>query len=363
MLAGLPVLTLEPEEWHKQRLLEPKHVEGRLTEYFRQRGYCGVRVVASAAADQLTANLEAAAEETRRIRLKRVYEVCLETSDGQTETRFVLAKSVGWGWLSYHAFLVGQHLAGFVPPMLGLRDGILYTQWLPQSAENDPACEDCDARIQTTARYVAARTRFLGVGKVSADFGRNSQHEGFSLLSKVLSKAYGGVAIAGLRRPRVLRRLADMPCALPTLIDGRMRRCEWIKGPAGILKTDFEHHGLGKNELNVTDPAYDLAEAIFHLDLSPEEERTLVGCYAKESGDAGVGQRLFLYKLLAGVWAMTSALKSLVYQPQLDPSAARLSRAIRALLAFSDGPGGAPLRRVVSATVAALAGFGCGPGH
>src|SRR5260370_40817031 len=66
------------------------------------------------------------------IRLKRVYEVHLRDAGGQNEIRYVLAKSVGGGWLGYHAFQTGQAIAEFVPPLLGLRDGILYTEWLPQ---------------------------------------------------------------------------------------------------------------------------------------------------------------------------------------------------------------------------------------
>jgi len=49
--------------------------------------------------------------------LKRVYECALKNSDGNCETRYVLAEC--WlGWLSYHASLP-QSLQGFVPPMLG----------------------------------------------------------------------------------------------------------------------------------------------------------------------------------------------------------------------------------------------------
>lgn len=79
----------------------------------------------------------------------------------------------------------------------------------------------------------------------------------------------------------------------------------------GPLKTDYEHHGMGKNELNVVDPAYDLAEAVLHLGLSAEEEDRLLGLYVAATADAGVGSRLFLNKLLAGSWAKASALKYL----------------------------------------------------
>ncbi len=316
-LANLRILQLPPEEWHKQRLLEPKAVEGRLAEYYRGRGYGDARVVSSPAADRFNAWVRDSAKETRRARIKCVYEVHLETADGQTETRFVLAKGVGWGYLSYHALIAGHRLAGFVPPVLGLRDGILYTEWVPEPSDVGSCEEERRQWVETAASYVAARARALRLRKDPCPaLGLNPQHEAFELLEKVLSRAYGKAAVVNLMRPRVRHRLASSPCPFPTLIDARMRPAEWVRAPGALLKTDFEHHGLGKNELNVTDPAYDLADAIFELGLSPEEEGQLLRRYVRESGDAGVGDRLFLNKLLAGLWATASARKALFQQPQ-----------------------------------------------
>jgi hydroxymethylpyrimidine pyrophosphatase-like HAD family hydrolase len=314
-LGDLEVLTLEPEDWHKQHLLDPAAAEARLTEYFQGLGYKQVRIVPGPAADRLNADLQELSEESRRTRLKRIYEVRLQSAAGETETRHVLAKSVGWGYLGYHAFLTGRRLTGFVPPLLGLRDGILYTEWLPQPPA--AAREDRDALVETAARYVAARVRTLALEhNPLPGLGLNRQHDGFELLEKVLSKAYPGPA-ANLARGRIRQRLATQPCPHPTLIDAKMRRLEWIAGPSSLLKTDFEHHGLGKNELNVIDPAYDLADAVLHLGLSFEEEERLLAEYVAKSGDVGVGQRLFLHKLLAGTWAMAGALKNLFQQPHL----------------------------------------------
>jgi hypothetical protein len=114
-----------------------------------------------------------------------------------------------------------------------------------------------------------------------------------------------------LMQPRIWRRLRQQPCPFPTLIDGNMQRAEWIAGPRGLLKTDFEHHGLGKEELNVIDPAYDLADAILNLELSPEDESRLIAQYIAESGDVGVERRLFMNKLLAGLWEMKQAQEQL----------------------------------------------------
>lgn len=310
-LADTTVLTLEAEEWHKVRLLDGE-AAARVRDYFQGR------TVAVAAAETINARLQAPAEEARRVRLKRVYEVRLQTPDGREEPRYVLAKSVGWGWLGYHAFLAGQRLAGLVPPLLGLRDGILYTEWLPQPEAAASAEEDREQWVATVASYVAARTRSLGLEKNPLPrLGLHQHHDSFRLLDRVLSRAYGGLLAANLMRPRLRHRLAHQPCPLPTLIDGKMERSEWIAGPAGLLKTDGEHHGMGKNELNVVDPACDLAEAILRLDLSPDEEARLLRRYARESGDADVEQRLFAYKLLTGTWATAAALKYLFRQPPL----------------------------------------------
>jgi hydroxymethylpyrimidine pyrophosphatase-like HAD family hydrolase len=359
--ADTVIVSLDPEEWHKKRLLGLAEV--RLKEYYHERRFSDVRLVASRAADRFNAHVqESSGADVRGPRLKRVYEIRLETPAGETETRYVLAKSVGWGWLGYHAFLAGQRLSGFVPPMLGLRDGIVYSEWIPQPSQDqrDPAFpfspvfegegqgegERGPARrsnvfaptpapsppplspeagerreqeqwIKTTAAYVAARVRSLGLGKDPLPMlGRHRHHDGFAHLEKVLSRAFGRLLTAGLMRPRVRHRLATEACPYPTLIDGRMRGSEWIAGPHGLLKTDYEHHGLGKNELNMIDPAYDLAEAILHLGASPEEEERLIDHYVEQSGDADVRSRLFISKFLAGSWAMESAVKGLFGHPE-----------------------------------------------
>jgi hydroxymethylpyrimidine pyrophosphatase-like HAD family hydrolase len=315
-LAHLRSVSLKPDQWHKGQLLDAANVEGRLTEYARGRGHASARVVTdSPAAQAFERRLAGISEDERRTRLKRVFEVRLETDRGTEETRFILAKSVGWGYLAYHAFLAARRLADMVPPLWGLRDGLLYVEWLPQ--DNEPPGEASrDQWIDSMADYVAARARRLPLPASASVRGQHKYNHGFELLDKMLSRAYGHRLLARLMRRRVRRRLAHVPCPLPTLIDGKMRPAEWITSEPKLLKTDFEHHGMGKNELNVADPAYDLAEAILQLSLSPSEEAWLLDRYRAASGDATVDQRLFLYKLLAGAWTMAGAVRNLE-QPRL----------------------------------------------
>ncbi len=310
-LSGIRILPLEPEEYHKRQLLEPTAVEARVAEYFEQRKYTRIRVLASPTMERLNWGLQRRSEEKFHTRLKRIYEIRLEDGGGRTETRYVVAKSVGWGWLGYHAFLAGERLSGFVPPLLGLRDGILYAEWLPQQ-EPAWAREDRGRWLETTAAYVAARVRSLPLEEdPSPDLSRANQDKGVDLLASMLARAYGWKAAVVLKRARLQHELARRTCPFPTLIDAKMRPQEWISGPRSPLKTDFEHHGQGRHELNVADPAYDLAEAILYLGLSEEEERRLITRYIEQSGDAGVRDRLFLHKLMAGTCAMTEALTNL----------------------------------------------------
>lgn len=303
------VISLDPEQWQKRRLLDLKTVQQRLSEYFGGRDYTRVSVMASDRAEAMNAHLQDSVSDERGTRLKRIFEVHLERPQGRKEVRYVLAKSVGWGWLGYHAFLAGTRLAGFVPPVLGLRDGILYMEWVPDSGlEIDRA-----ARIDAAADYTAARVRHLSLAcETAAGLDPPRQGNGARLLREQLSKAYGPFPINMLMRPRLGGLLRGLACPFPTFIDGNMQRDEWIDGAHGLLKADYEHHGLGKEELNVIDPAYDLADTILHLELTAEEESVLIQRYVDQSGDAGVAQRLMLNKLLAGLWTMKRAHQQLL---------------------------------------------------
>ncbi len=304
----ITTLPLAREEWQKCRLLEPQAVGSILQEYFLARGYRRATLTYGPQLEQCSARLKDLSVEKGHIRFKRIYEVRLEDSAGNVETRYVLAKSIGWGWLGYHAFLAADRLSSWVPPALGLRDGILFTEWLPE-AHSMATLPDREQVVDTLASYTGARVRSLALGKdPSADLVREKQHRGLELLAKTLCRAYRHRIAAAVKRSRIRDELSRVGCPHATLIDGKMRRVEWICGPERLLKTDFDQHGLGKTELNVTDPAYDVAEAVLYWDLTPSEERDLLARYAEKSGDTDVEKRLFLYKLLAGLWAMTFAL-------------------------------------------------------
>src|SRR5581483_5914367 len=298
------VVTLPPEAWHKRKLLSPEYAQVRLDEYFRGQGFDSVRLIPCETTDRINARLDQDAAGERGTRLKKVFKVELRRADYR-ETRMVLAKSVGFGWLGYCAFLGGHRLAEFVPPLFGLRDGILTMEWIAN--ETTVAEPDAGARIDTAASYVAARTRLLGLGATAAANVEGRQTNAFKLLARSLANAFGKFPVNLLKRPALARLIERSRCPFPTFIDGNMEASEWLIGPSGVLKVDYEHHGLGKEELNIVDPAYDLADIVLNWKLSAADEHRLVTRYIAQSGDSNVEQRLMLHKLLAGLWAMKKA--------------------------------------------------------
>ena len=309
VLSTIRFLPLEPEEWYKYQLLEPEKVTERLTEYFQGRGYRSVRLSVSNTSQQLNQDLQLSSDEGFHTRLKRVYQVELQSAAGQQETRYILAKSVGWGWLSYHAFNLARDLSSFVPPILGLRDGILYMEWLRPNEAG--ASLDRGQLIETAAKYIAERVRQTPLPQDPAPYlNREGRHAGFDQLAGQLLRAYGWSLAMGLKRARMQEQLSR-PCPYPTLIDGRMRVSEWIQDSGSVRKVDFEHHGLGKHQLSMTDPAYDLADVILHWKLSAQEEQRLISRYKADSQDTQVEQRLLLSKLLAGIHSIGRALSGL----------------------------------------------------
>src|SRR5215469_4524071 len=300
-------ITLEPAERYKQRLLDSQSANALLNQYFRAAGYANARIMSSTSADKINSAWRSGPPERVDIRLKRVFEVHLSDAAGRSETRYVLAKSVGWGWLGYHAFQAGRALQKFVAPMLGLREGILYSEWLPQESNTLSAASSRQIDTETLGSYVAARARWLRFDdNPTPDMVRERRHKGLEILAGTLSRAYGSRIAAAAKRSCIQETLSRS-CGLSILTDSKMAADEWISAGSRLVKTDFEHHGQGKNELGMTDPVYDLAEAVFHFGFSEEGERRLVDKYVVGSNDVDVERRLFLNKLLAGLWAQNLA--------------------------------------------------------
>jgi hydroxymethylpyrimidine pyrophosphatase-like HAD family hydrolase len=316
-LNGCQVITMQPEETLRHGFVHGGQAEQVLRGYFGERGWTSVGFDEDARARKLNEYLQRTSDHAFHTRTKRVFAVQLGRPVGPGETRYVIAKSVGYGWEGYQAYFAAKCLARFVPPVLGLRNGTLFSEWVGSGDTLQAENLDHRSMVDTLAEYVAARAEGLRFREdPSPGLCRESLQQGTDVLVDILGDLYRPRFVASLKKRAIREQLSQLSSPKPSLVDGRIRACEWVSTPAGFLKTDFEQHGMGRMDQSVTDPAYDIADSILSFGLTLEEENALLGRYAQLAGDPAVAERLPLYKLLAGEAAMSTSL-FLLQDPRL----------------------------------------------
>jgi hydroxymethylpyrimidine pyrophosphatase-like HAD family hydrolase len=297
---GVTLIRLGAHELHRDRLLEVDAVRPLLAEYFSAAGWNEVEALQSAETQALNAKLDEHFQDGFQCRLKRVFDV--RAKDGGEQR--VFAKSVGWGWLGYHGYFAGTRLAGFVAHTFGLRNGLLFTEWL----DAEPRIESAESAAppgELMAKYIATRARELRLAKDPIfEIDRAYGWTGWSVLDEVLRKAYG--PFNRLKVAALHKHLVGCVTSRPALTDGQMKPEDWIRTLNGFRKIDFDHHNFGRTELYVVDPAYDIAMAAFEFGLAEERDGErhelgdLVRAYVESTRDANVEDRILLWTLVYG---------------------------------------------------------------
>ena len=317
------VFTMNARDLHKTVLLAPNVVESLCKEYYAPDGCEEARVLQDQSLDELNAELARHSKDGHHVREKRVFALQLSGADGEKATKKVVFKSVGWGWLGYHAYIAGTRLKGLVPPVIGLRNGLLVSEWVDAAPVTTATrAEAREYMINVLASYVAARARRLPLTGDCYLESRTYRWTGSDEILDILRTAYGPY-LKRLKTPALRKQLQKYVTALPTLVDGKMRRDEWIYTQAGVYKADFEHHNFGGGEPDIVDPAYDLAAAVFEFGLSKEAEQELVQIYQQESNDTSIGERILLHKILYGTMVMRHALDSIGLRKDSENNSAR----------------------------------------
>ena len=161
-------------------------------------------------------------------------------------------------------------------------------------------------RAQVVSSYVAKRVQRLRLTEDPCFDSPGYRWTGWDEIVNILRGAYG--PYVGRFKVRALReQLKRYVSPMPIVIDGRMKPDEWVETDTGIYKVDFEQHNFGGAELDIVDPAYDLASAIFELAFTEQEEQELLEEYVRKSGDRTIVDRLLLYQLLHGILTMKHA--------------------------------------------------------
>jgi hydroxymethylpyrimidine pyrophosphatase-like HAD family hydrolase/orotate phosphoribosyltransferase len=288
---GIRIFVLPHEESHKARLLASQWGHEILSDYFPQTAPSQGGIAQSRATASTNCAFTEQCADGFQVRLKRLFERCAED---RASARRVLAKSVGWGWLGYHAWVAASALKDFVPRPIALQQGILFSEWV-EGQSLDLTSELPDRLARQIGSYVGFRTAALPLWE-DPSFDSPGYRSGWDELVTVLRGVFG---YAGrLKTSAIRRHLQFFLAPQPTLVDGRMEPANWIRLGGRLMKTDFEHHNFGGGELNLVDPAWDLASAIFEFQLSGLAENQMLRSYVEATGDVSVNQRLLLYKIL-----------------------------------------------------------------
>jgi hypothetical protein len=274
---------------------------------------------------------------TFQTRMKRLIEIRALDESGKEQVGRLLFKSVGWGWLAYHAYFAGERLKDYVPQLIGLREGLLVTEWVGPFDAALPAASDEEIKA-VVPNYIAQRAKTLRVPEDPWMSPAGYRAAGWDRLLRSLRHPLGSVC-ARFAAPLLKKELRAYATPFPTLVDGRIGRENWIATSSHAVKSDFEHHNFGGGEQDFVDPAFDLAGATLEMNLSPTEEDRMIQAYVNDTGDEGVRARLPLYKLHVGHAAMADAV---YYLDRPISDARRVSENLRYLAGLTSSTGITP---------------------
>jgi len=297
------VITLHHDELFKNKYLDSPAAEKLIQNYLVNDEWSNVSLNKNIFVDLINLDFEIHYQDSFQVRLKKLFEVSLENQNNIVTKKRILCKSVGWGWLGYHAYLAGIKLKGYVPEIIGLRKGLLFSDWI--EGQHVDHKEISEREIEKICSYVVKREQELAIDE-DPRFDNIDIGWGWQEILSILRRAYG-VRKGYLKNKMLRKQLGKIINLVPVLIDGRMNPEEWIITNNGIIKTDFEQHNFGAPELDIVDPAYDLAAASFEFKLPKYKEEKLFAGYVRETGDDTFYDRIILYKLLYATMARRKA--------------------------------------------------------
>jgi hypothetical protein len=235
-----------------------------------------------------------------RRHVSRAYRVGLRLrGTGEPLTTTIAVEGVGLGHFGAHALAVHDALEPFLPAVLGLRDGLLYREWLAPERRAD-LLGDVPRLAERVAGYVDARARALTL-REDHTRGARAARPAWEVAGLMLAAAFGPAESAGrlLVTDPAVRRLLRV--RRPVETDGRMELSHWFARDDGeLVKTDWAHAG---ERVASCDPACDLAQIAARDGVLAERVRAAWAALGREPVDA---ERWLLYRL-AHLWSERDA--------------------------------------------------------
>ena len=244
---------------------------------------------------------------------------------GERTEKEVLVEGVGLGFLGAHAVPANRELERFAPGTLGLEDGLLYREWLPDGWRVGSVAPDDEKSLATAvAAYVSKRRHVLpAADDLSLRMG--GEEPAWEVASLTLSRAFGRawplakVALTDRAAKRVLR------VERPSIVDGNTDLGQWFD-PDGsrrsLVKVNVGENVFSNFGLGCYDAAFDLA-GVTARTTSPSLARRLRQAHAQLEDEEIDEERWLLYEL-AHLWGHGRT------QPETDPQLRRArSRALQ----------------------------------
>jgi hypothetical protein len=289
-LAGYDALILPWDSWSIVRRLEPEQVTADLAEL---RGP-DVRVIAT----ELVSAASAGGATPGHV--EAAYSVDLAGSDCEVWTESVAVEGCGFGFFGTRAVAVARARGGAGAKVHGVRDGLLYREWLPPDASVAKLPATWPRQLaEDLAGQIAERARALSLPSdpTPALGGRGTVVE---VASEILANACGRSAspVRATVLERVVGRLLEV--RHPAVIDGSTWLDQWhLVGRDRAVKVG---RAMGETSgLICFDPVYDLA-GVTALADDPEFEAGLRAAYLDAAGEPVDDERWLLY-LLVQLWA------------------------------------------------------------
>jgi hypothetical protein len=189
---------------------------------------------------------------------------------------------------------VAHALGAFTPRVLGLRDGVLYREWLATERQITPDAPEFPLAV---ASYVAARRRALPVPR-DTSAGMSGQRPAWEVGGVILGRGFARAAPVAriLLVNRAVQRLLHV--RNPSVVDGSMTAEHWFAGEHGgaLVKVGLSDRTYWNLGLACFDATFDLAGAAASV---PDEELPdrVRAAWLRETGEAVDRERWLLYEL------------------------------------------------------------------
>jgi hydroxymethylpyrimidine pyrophosphatase-like HAD family hydrolase/hypoxanthine phosphoribosyltransferase len=243
----------------------------------------------------------------------------------------ICAEGVGLGYFGSHALSVAEALPDSLPPVYGLRHGLLFRGWLSEERRVSPAtlAEETDAVAGQIAKYVQLRNRALPLDE-DVSLRISGREAAWELGGDMLGQAFGRSrqAVRPLTRAAA-RRLFQVDRA--SVLDGATQPWNWFADPAAegnrFLKVGVDTRAFSNEGIPSCDPILDLARAAAAAEAAGvvETNNRLREHYEAGTGNHFGDERWLLYRLAHHLDDYRSLLRQVAAEPWgADDTFARL---------------------------------------